>query len=147
MYNGECRPFIVDGLQVGVVRPDVLKELFKYPEVFVIKDNEKSKVVELNPAFRDYNERTENVDRVLRQFRKDDIFLALKGWRDEVIYYIYFCFHILLISVSIQNYKKKKKCCFRYCCCIVLRRESWTQGIIENGSIGDMFIWYSKLWC
>lgn len=75
----------MDGLQVGVIRPDVLKELFKYPEVFVIKEKEKSKVVELNPAFRDYNERTEQVDRVLRQFRQDDVFFALKGWRDEVI--------------------------------------------------------------
>lgn len=52
--------------------------------MFVIKDNEKSKVVELNPAFRDYNERTEHVDRILRQFRKENVFLALKGWRDEV---------------------------------------------------------------
>lgn len=84
MYSDECRPFIVDGLQVGVIRPDVLKELFKFPEVFVIKDNEKSKGVELNPAFRDYNERTEHVDRILRKFRKENVFIALKGWRDEV---------------------------------------------------------------
>lgn len=76
---------MVDGLQVGVIRPDVLKQLFRYPEVFVIQDNEKaSKVVELNPAFRDYNERTEHVDRVLRQLRQDNVFIALKGWRDEV---------------------------------------------------------------
>lgn len=84
LYSGECRPFVVDGLQVGVIRPDVLKELFKYPEVFVIKNTERSKIVELNPAFRDYNERTEHVDKVLRKFRQDDIFIALKGWRDEV---------------------------------------------------------------
>lgn len=84
LFNGECRPFVVGGLQVGVVRPDVLEELFKYPEVFVIKDKEKSRIVELNPAFRDYNERTEHVDRVLRKFRQDDTFVALKGWRDEV---------------------------------------------------------------
>lgn len=69
---------------MGVIRPDVLKQLFRYPEVFVIRDNEKSKVVELNPAFRDYNERTEHVDRVLRQLRQDNVFFALKGWRDEV---------------------------------------------------------------
>lgn len=50
----------------------------------MIKDEDKSKVVELNPAFRDYNERTQHVDAVLRQFRQDDIFFALKGWRDEV---------------------------------------------------------------
>lgn len=71
-------------LQVGVIRPDVLKELFKYPEVFVIRDKDKTKVVELNPAFRDYNEKTQQVDALLRKFRQDDIFFALKGWRDEV---------------------------------------------------------------
>lgn len=50
----------------------------------MIKDKEKSKIVELNPAFRDYNERTDHVDQVLRKFRQDDTFVALKGWRDEV---------------------------------------------------------------
>lgn len=54
----------------------------------MIKDKEKSKVVELNPAFRDYNERTEHVDRVLRKFRQDVTFVALKGWRDEVCIYV-----------------------------------------------------------
>lgn len=68
----------------GVIRPDVLKELFKYPEVFVIKDTDKSKVVQLNPAFRDYNEKTKIVDDLLRKFRQEGTFVALKGWRDEV---------------------------------------------------------------
>lgn len=94
LHRGDCRPFIVDGEQVGVIRPDVLKQLFKYPEVFCIRDNDNSKVVELNPAFRDYNEKSENVDRVLRQFRNDGVFVTLKGWRDEV------CLH---------EYKKHKK--------------------------------------
>lgn len=84
LHRGDCRPFIVDGEQVGVIRPDVLKQLFNYPEVFCIRDNENSKVVELNPAFRDYNEKSENVDKVLRQFRNDGVFVTLKGWRDEV---------------------------------------------------------------
>lgn len=84
LHRGDCRPFIVDGEQVGVIRPDVLKQLFKYPEVFCIRDKDNAKVVELNPAFRDYNEKSENVDRVLRQFRNDGIFVTLKGWRDEV---------------------------------------------------------------
>ena len=41
-------------------------------------------IVELNPAFRDYTERSENVDKVLRQFKKDGTFVTLKGWREEV---------------------------------------------------------------
>lgn len=69
---------------MGVIRPDILKELFQYPEVFVIKDKEHTKVVELNPAFRDYGEKSEKIDRVLRQLRNDGVFVALKGWRDEV---------------------------------------------------------------
>lgn len=40
--------------------------------------------VELNPAFRDYEERTSKVDGVLRELRKDRGIIALKGWRDEV---------------------------------------------------------------
>lgn len=84
LYKGDCRPFIVDGLQVGVIRPDILKELTKHPEVFLVKNKDADKIVELNPAFRDYDERSEHVDRVLRQFRKDNLFITLKGWRDEV---------------------------------------------------------------
>ena len=84
LHKGDCRPFIVDGQQVGVVWPDVLKQLFKYPEVFCIQDWANTKVVELNPAFRDYNEKSENVDRVLRKFRSDGVFVTLKGWREEV---------------------------------------------------------------
>lgn len=80
----------MDGEQVGVIRPDVLKQLLRYPEVFGIRDKENTKVVELNPAFRDYNEKSENVDRVLRQFRNDGVFVTLKGWRDEVGYSILF---------------------------------------------------------
>lgn len=86
----------MDGLQVGIIRPDVLKELLNFPEVFSIKDEDKSKLVELNPSFRNYKERTEQVDRILRQLRQNDVFLTLKGWRDEVrnalffqLYFIY----------------------------------------------------------
>lgn len=83
-FKDDCRPFIVDGLQVGLIRPDIVKELYRFPEVFLINDKDKGKIVELNPAFRNYNERSEQVDRVLRQFREDNVFVTLNGWRDEV---------------------------------------------------------------
>lgn len=41
-------------------------------------------IVELNPAFRDYSERSEKVDKVLRDLRAKGLFSALKGWREEV---------------------------------------------------------------
>lgn len=40
--------------------------------------------MELNPAFRNYHERTVKVDEVLRKLRKEDKFVTLKGWRNEV---------------------------------------------------------------
>ncbi|CAB3364682.1 Hypothetical predicted protein [Cloeon dipterum] len=79
LQKGDCRPFVVEGQQVGLVRPDVAAQLARFPEVFLVH----SDVVELNPAFRDYNERSAKVDAVLRRFRTDGAFIALKGWREE----------------------------------------------------------------
>ncbi|CAG9862395.1 unnamed protein product [Phyllotreta striolata] len=75
----EYKPFFVEGYQVGLVRPDVMKQLLKYPEVFMVGPSG----VELNPAFRDYEERSNQVDKVLKELRKENVFIALKGWRDE----------------------------------------------------------------
>lgn len=33
-----CRPFIVCNKQVGLIRPDVIVEIMKYPEAFLIRD-------------------------------------------------------------------------------------------------------------
>lgn len=83
--KGEIRPFLVEGQQVGLIKADIAKHLLKYPEVFCIRDCEYTKegIVELNPAFRDYSERTEKLDKILRELRSNDIFTALQGWRDE----------------------------------------------------------------
>lgn len=83
--KGGIKPFIVDGDHVGLIKPDVYKHLLKYPEVFCFHENESNRegVVELNPAFRDYTERTIKVDEVLRDLKSKGIFSALKGWRDE----------------------------------------------------------------
>lgn len=43
--------------------------------------------VELNPAFRDYEERSNKINEVLKELRSENTFIALKGWRDEVISY------------------------------------------------------------
>lgn len=81
---------------MGLVRPDVMKQLLKYPEVITNSSLTEivinffkvfritSGCVELNPAFRDYEERSTQVDNVLRELRTGSVFIALKGWRDEV---------------------------------------------------------------
>lgn len=35
--GGECKPFIVEGFQVGLIKKDVLKHLLRYPEVSNLK--------------------------------------------------------------------------------------------------------------
>lgn len=39
--------------------------------------------VQLNPAFRDYAERSARVDEVLREWKADEKFVTLRGWREE----------------------------------------------------------------
>lgn len=136
LHQGICRPFIVAGHQVGLIRPNVLKHLQRFPEVCRVKkcivfqlschliqykfhknglffhcitfhSNQSffffdkghihtylfitfqtfkvtDRFVELNPAFRNYSERTTGVAKVLGDLRKENEISALKGWRDEV---------------------------------------------------------------
>lgn len=83
-----CKPFVVEGHQVGLVRPDIMVELLRYPEVFIVRPDS----VELNPAFRDFDERTARVEQVLQECRANNTFVTLKGWRNEVnyVYYVQF---------------------------------------------------------
>lgn len=77
--QGECRPLVVCGRQVGVVRPDVAMCLMEYPQVFTPS----SGAFVLNPQLDTYGKRTSAVDLVLRDLRSKDVLRALRGWRDE----------------------------------------------------------------
>lgn len=35
LTSGEYKPFIIEGFQVGLIRPDVMKQLLRFPEVIV----------------------------------------------------------------------------------------------------------------
>ncbi|KAK6621734.1 hypothetical protein RUM43_006744 [Polyplax serrata] len=79
LQKNDCKPFIVEGHQVGLIRPDILKVLLSYTEVFLNQPD----CIELNPAFRDYNERSLRVEKVLKECKEKNVFSTLKGWRDE----------------------------------------------------------------
>ncbi|CAB0014121.1 unnamed protein product, partial [Nesidiocoris tenuis] len=70
---------MISGEQVGLISPDVAKALSTFPDVFVVD----SSSVSLNPAFRDYNERSQRIEEVLKEWKLRGRFVALKGWRDE----------------------------------------------------------------
>nr|XP_012139275.1 PREDICTED: uncharacterized protein YJR142W isoform X3 [Megachile rotundata] len=56
-----------------------MKELLNYPQVFQVHPE----YVQLNPAFRDYAERSARVEEVLREWRAGEKFVTLRGWREE----------------------------------------------------------------
>lgn len=93
LQKKECRAFIVDGIQVGLVRATVTIELSRYPNVFIVNPNS----VTLNPAFRDYDERSANIESVLKEMKEKKLFITLKGWRDEVLT------HASFIDITISD--------------------------------------------
>lgn len=80
----------MDGIQVGLVQATVTIELSRYPNVFIVNPNS----VTLNPAFRDYDERSANIESVLKEMKEKKLFVTLKGWRDEVLTHT--CFFLLI---------------------------------------------------
>lgn len=155
LQKKECRAFIVDGVQVGLVRAAVSVELSRYPNVFIVNSDR----VTLNPAFRDYDERSANIESVLRDMKDKQLFITLKGWRDEVLtlalctpntqtfFFIllelllsltivpFLCLLFLLIS-SDWNFSRQKAI-NKICLILVLRSSNhvcWST-VVENGSV------------
>jgi len=77
--KNECKPFYCDGYQIGLIRPAVEVELIPYPDVFQITSDR----VTLNPLLKTFHERSAKIDMVLRSLRDKNVFIALRGWRNE----------------------------------------------------------------
>ncbi|XP_050528182.1 uncharacterized protein LOC126898284 [Daktulosphaira vitifoliae] len=75
----KCYAFIVNGFQVGLVQESIISELSRYPNIFIINN----KNIVLNPIFKNYEERSTQVEKVLRDMKEKRLFVTLKGWRDE----------------------------------------------------------------
>lgn len=104
--KNQCKPFIVEGHQVGLVRTDFIDSFKEYPEVFEITSNS----VVLNPAFRDFNERTKRVEGVLNECRRNNCFPALKGWRNE-----YYEIRPVFSSEPLLKMDRSATCLFGIC--------------------------------
>ena len=80
-----CKPFLVDGVQVGYITPTVLTHLYNYNDVFATvlgKDGEVCALT-LTQQLKTFDERAQEVHKVMRDLREKDIFSSLRGWRDE----------------------------------------------------------------
>lgn len=84
---GKYRPFIVDGDIIGNVPTHVCQELESYNEVFSVTSESVSLLHNLHSA----EERTCKINNVLESLRDKNIFVALKGWRNEVNQYRISC--------------------------------------------------------
>lgn len=80
LNNNDCVPFVINGHQVGLIKPEIKKHLLSYPDVFTFQVNN---TIHLNPSFHTYEARSKCLDQVLCEFRTKNLFIALKGWRDE----------------------------------------------------------------
>jgi len=98
-----CKPFVIDTYQVGLITPEVLEKLKAYPEVFRIMEE----YVIISPALSDYESRYKAVDKVLRDFQRDETFITLAGWRNE-------CFEVRvdLKAESLMRMERAATCLF-----------------------------------
>ena len=48
------------------------------------KDNTSLEIVRLDPSLKTYEERSSKLAGVLEELRQKDVFLTLRGWRNEV---------------------------------------------------------------
>ena len=87
-----CKPFIVDGVQVGYISPHVSCYLRAYNHVFVVVEGPTDGEilhVTLSPEIKTFTERTSKVAEVMMDLRQKDVFSTLKGWRDEASKFLY----------------------------------------------------------
>lgn len=82
----DCRPFLVDGVRVGTIPPFVLPHLSSHPDVFKVIKNDFGNIdhVTLAPHLNTFENRSQKVEEVMQEFRKNDLFVTLRGWRNEV---------------------------------------------------------------
>ena len=78
-----CRPFVVDGVTVGLVRPDFAKAILKSGDVFVSSETDPRRPISFAPALVSREQRTAAMAAMLEEWRRQDLFECLRGWRNE----------------------------------------------------------------
>ena len=78
---------MIKNMQCGMIPLPVLSELQSNQETFQFEKDEKTgniKFVTINEQLTTAEQRTQAVDRIIREFREKKLFATLNGWRDEV---------------------------------------------------------------
>ncbi|XP_031570665.1 nudix hydrolase 20, chloroplastic-like [Actinia tenebrosa] len=131
----QCTPFLVDGIPVGTISPYVLPHLEKHTDVFKLVRNDDGGIghVTLDSNLQTFEQRTKKVDDVMQEFRRKDLFLTLKGWRDE------------MYAVSRSFYEKPLLKVERSAACLlgVIQYGVHLNGYYKNDK-GDLYMWVGR---
>ena len=80
-----CKPFLVDGVQLGYISPQISSFISSYSDVFVMVKGNNGEIthVTLTQELKTFTERTQKIAEVMEDLRLKDVFSTLKGWRNE----------------------------------------------------------------
>ena len=79
-----CHPFIIDGVTVGLVRPDFAKIILVWSKVFASDEKDPRRPIGFAPTLVTKEQRSETLAAVLAEWREKDLFECLRGWRNEL---------------------------------------------------------------
>jgi len=97
---------MLDNVQIGLVPPNVLKQLEHYQDVFIIARDlitSESKFVTLSLKLTDRKSRSQKLQCVLRDWKDRELFPSLKGWRNEKVL-VDFYFKLLTFNYPVNNF-------------------------------------------
>ena len=80
--RSSCYTFAHGTHKIGLIRPDIWKHLKGYDDVFCL--DEKSSTICLSPHLDTVEKRSSAFENILEQLRAKDVFVSLRGWRNEV---------------------------------------------------------------
>lgn len=139
----ECVPFIINDTQIGLVLPEVLRQLHSHPDTFVMVQNPQTnsvRYVTMPANLNDKHKRSMKFNDVMRDWRQRDLFTSLRGWRNENLP-IKFAFSSSETLLEAE----------RSACCLFGFR---TYGVHVSGYVrhsngggsggGDMYMWIAR---
>ena len=85
--QSQCTLLVAGGEKVGLLTPDVVEQLKKYPKIFQLCFDEEissTNFMKLSDSLNNYKMRTSAVGAVVLDMKKRDAHISLRGWRNEV---------------------------------------------------------------
>ena len=91
-----CVPLLHKTHRVGIIRPDILKKLEEFSNVFISVKNSLGCCtgLRISEQLNCPGEVTVALDKIFLKLRHDNVFPCLKGWRDEVSTYKRYAFYM-----------------------------------------------------